>query len=81
MDTISGDGDCGLTLQTGAHGMQSHEIPPLFTRTDLTSSCTRTSPSRLNWRRRRHRSPHHCVRSGSRKDGWHQRRTVLVSSP
>ena len=26
MDTISGDGDCGLTLQTGARGMRSHEI-------------------------------------------------------
>jgi len=27
MDTISGDGDCGLTLQTGARGMLSHKIP------------------------------------------------------
>lgn len=27
MDTISGDGDCGLTLQTGAQGAQSHETP------------------------------------------------------
>lgn len=26
MDSISGDGDCGLTLQTGARGMRSHEI-------------------------------------------------------
>jgi len=26
MDTISGDGDCGLTLRTGARGMPSHEI-------------------------------------------------------
>jgi dihydroxyacetone kinase len=26
MDTISGDGDCGLTLRTGARGMRSHEI-------------------------------------------------------
>lgn len=26
MDTISGDGDCGLTLQTGARGMRCHEI-------------------------------------------------------
>jgi dihydroxyacetone kinase len=60
MDTISGDGDCGLTLQTGAHGMQSHEIP-LFTRADRTPSCTRTSPRWLNQRRRRHRSPHRCV--------------------
>lgn len=25
MDTISGDGDCGLTLRTGARGMRSHE--------------------------------------------------------
>lgn len=24
MDTVSGDGDCGLTLQTGAQGMRSH---------------------------------------------------------
>lgn len=24
MDTISGDGDCGLTLRTGARGMRSH---------------------------------------------------------
>ena len=28
MDTISGDGDCGLTLRTGARGMRSHEISP-----------------------------------------------------
>ena len=26
MDTISGDGDCGLTLQTGAQGMRSYGI-------------------------------------------------------
>jgi dihydroxyacetone kinase len=26
MDTISGDGDCGLTLRTGARGMPSREI-------------------------------------------------------
>jgi triose/dihydroxyacetone kinase / FAD-AMP lyase (cyclizing) len=26
MDTISGDGDCGLTLRTGARGMRSHDI-------------------------------------------------------
>lgn len=26
MDTISGDGDCGLTLRTGARGLRSHEI-------------------------------------------------------
>lgn len=26
MDTVSGDGDCGLTLQTGAQGMRSPRI-------------------------------------------------------
>jgi dihydroxyacetone kinase len=27
MDTVSGDGDCGLTLQTGAYGSRSsHEV-------------------------------------------------------
>lgn len=81
MDTISGDGDCGLTLQTGAHGIQSREIPPSFTRADRAPSCTRTSPRRLGQRRRCHWSPYRCVRSGGRKDGWHQRRAVLVSSP
>lgn len=47
MDTISGDGDCGLTLQTGARGEPSHEISQ-FTRADRTSSCARTSPRRLD---------------------------------
>ena len=26
MDTVSGDGGCGLTLQTGAQGLRSHGI-------------------------------------------------------
>jgi hypothetical protein len=26
MDTVAGDGDCGLTLQRGAHGVLSHEV-------------------------------------------------------
>ena len=58
MDTISGDGDCGLTLQTGARGMRSHEISSLCTRVDRTSSCARTSTRRLNQWRRCHRSSH-----------------------
>ena len=60
MDTISGDGDCGLTLQTGAQGTQSHETP-LFTRADRTSSRARASPRWLDQRRRRHRSPYRGV--------------------
>jgi len=71
MDTISGDGDCGLTLQTGAHGMPSHEIPPFFTHADRASSRARTCSRRLDQRRKRHRSLHRCVRSGGRQDGWH----------
>jgi len=61
MDSISGDGDCGLTLRTGARGMRSHETLYLFTRADRTSSCARTSPRWLDQRRRCQRSSHRCL--------------------
>ena len=48
MDTIAGDGDCGLTLQTGARGMRFHGILSLFTRAKHTFSCACTSSCRLD---------------------------------
>jgi hypothetical protein len=78
MDTISGDGDCGLTLQTGANGMQSHEIPPfilpcrpysqLYSRVSAQArsaakiSSEPSSPC-LKWRQKRWVAPAaHCTR-------------------
>ena len=62
MDTISGDGDCGLTLQTGAQGMRSPQnIIFGLTCPVRTSSCTRPSPRRLDHRRGRRWYPHRRV--------------------
>ena len=59
MDTISGDGDCGLTLQTGANGTPT--ITPTNQQLRLTTprQCSRAcaSPRQLDqWRRCRWRS-------------------------
>jgi len=47
MDSVAGDGDCGLTLQAGAHGTLSSAAPPSCTNDisitnamDVLSSCT-----------------------------------------
>ena len=77
MDTISGDGDCGLTLQTGAHGMQPTNTTFIYPRrsfSQLYSHVSAPAPSTakmssepslpcLKWRQKRWVAPAaHCTR-------------------